>query len=82
MAEQRRKAGLRIEVDGENSIAAERQILGEMSGCGGFPAPPFEIHHRDDLEVRRRPDDAVRIASRFFRNLSSSARSVSISSME
>src|ERR1700677_1196815 len=55
MAEQRRKAGLRIEVDGENSIAAEREILGEMSGCSGFSAPPFKIHHRDDLEGLRFP---------------------------
>ena len=50
MAEQRRKAGLRIEVDGEHAIAAEREILREMRGGRGFAAAALEVHHRDDLE--------------------------------
>ena len=36
-------ARLRIKVDGENTIGAERKMLGEMSRSRGFPLPPLKF---------------------------------------
>ena len=41
---------MRIEVDCEDAVAAEREILREMRGRRGFAAAALEIHHRDDLQ--------------------------------
>ena len=50
MAVQGGEAGLRIEVDRQYTVAAQRHELREVGGGGRLAAAPFEIHHRDDLE--------------------------------
>src|SRR5260370_41007803 len=50
MPEECREARLRIEVDCEDPVAAERKILNEMCGRCGFAAAALEVHYRDDLQ--------------------------------
>src|SRR5208282_6677106 len=51
IAEERGHAGLRIEIDCEHAIAAQREILRQMRADGGLSASSFEICNREDLQV-------------------------------
>nr|prf ORF 5 [Agrobacterium tumefaciens] len=46
-----RKARLRIEINGQDSISAHSEVLRQMRGGGGLTRPTFEIHHRDNLKL-------------------------------
>src|SRR5258708_8508043 len=50
MPEECREASLRIEVDWEDPVAAERKRLKEMCGRCGFAAAALEVHYGDDLQ--------------------------------
>jgi hypothetical protein len=50
MAEKGREACLWIKIDGQHSVAAHRQELGEVSSCGRLSASSFKVHDRDDLQ--------------------------------
>ena len=50
VAEQRRHAGLRIEIDGQHPVTAQRQILRHMRRRRRLAGTALEIHHSDDLK--------------------------------
>lgn len=47
----RRKAGLRIKIDGENAMPGQSQMLGEVSRRGCLARPAFKIHDCNDLKM-------------------------------
>ena len=64
-AEECREARLRIEVDGERSVSAQREILSKVGGRRGFGRPALEIHDGDELQVLTVPaarDKLYRVA--------------------
>jgi hypothetical protein len=50
MTEQGRETRLRVEINGEHTVTAQRKKLREVGRGRRLSAPPFEIHHRDNLQ--------------------------------